>query len=104
MRAIVWADLDKRRPVLILTRPEAGRYLRNVTVAPITSRMRGIAVEVPVGAQNGLDHDSVVNLDNVTTIPRGRLGAHIGYFADSQEAALLDALQAAFGLLPPPRQ
>lgn len=103
MRAIMWADLDTRRPVLILTRPEAGRYLRNVTVAPITSRVRGIAVEVPVGPENGLGRDSVVNLDNVTTVPRDRLGANIGYFGEAQESALLAALQAAFGLLPPPR-
>jgi len=47
----------------------------------------------PVGPENGLDHDSVVNLDNVTTIPHGRLGARIGYFGDAQESALLDALQ-----------
>ena len=55
-------------------------------------------VEVPVGPVNGLDHDSVVNLDNVATIPRSQLGQRIGWLLPSQEAALSAAVQAAFDL------
>lgn len=101
MRPVHWAQLDKRRPVVLLTRPEALRYLRNVTVAPITSTVRGVAVEVPVGPEHGLDQDSVADLDNVTTIPLARLGERIGTLHLGHEADLLRALQAAFGLLPP---
>lgn len=40
-----------------------------MTVAPITSIVRGLSTEVVVGARNGLEHGSVVNLDNILTIP-----------------------------------
>ncbi len=53
MRAM-WADLDTRRPVLVLTGPEVGRYLRNVTVAPITSRVRA-SVRTSRGRRRGED-------------------------------------------------
>jgi mRNA interferase MazF len=51
-----------------------------------------------VGRANGLDHDSVVNLDNVATIPRSQLGQRIGWLLPSQEGALSAAVQAAFDL------
>jgi len=98
MRPIHVARLDKSRPVLVLTREIALGRLTRVTVAPITSTVRGLAVEVPVGPVNGLDHDSVVNLDNVVTIPRAQLGQRIGWLLPSQEEALSAAVQAAFDL------
>jgi mRNA interferase MazF len=98
MRPIHVARVDKRRPVLVLTREIAVGRLTGVTVAPITSTVRGLAVEVPVGPVNGLDHDSVVNLDNVTTIPRSQLGQRIGWLLPSQEHTLSAAIRAAFDL------
>lgn len=98
MRSIVLADVDKRRPVVILTR-EAVRHGRSrVTVAPITSRVRGLRSEVAVGRANGLDHDSVVNCDNIATIEVSDLGPQIGSLLESQEPALAAAIQAAFDL------
>jgi mRNA interferase MazF len=55
-------------------------------------------VEVPVGRANGLDHDSVISCDNVTTIPVTDLREQIGFLFPSQEHALTDALSAAFDL------
>ena len=46
--------------------------LRTVTIAAITSTIRGLATEVPVGPQNSLDHDSGVNLVNIFTIDHRR--------------------------------
>ncbi len=100
MRPIHWVELDKSRPALVLTRPEAGRFLHRVTVAPITSTVRGIAIEVPVGVQHGLKHESVVNFDNITTVHRDRLGARIGFLSDDEDDAVLLAIQEAFALLP----
>ena len=67
---------------MVITRQVAIPILANVTVALVTSRIRGIPTEVPVGQGEGLDHDSVVNCDNLVTISktgllrfRGRLGA-----------------------------
>lgn len=98
MRPIHLARLDKTRPAVILTRAIAVPHLAWVTVAPITSRIRGIGVEVPVGPVNGIDHDGVVNLDNVATIPVADLGRQIGMLLPAQELALTRAIQAAFDL------
>jgi mRNA interferase MazF len=98
MRAIHIASLDKSRPVLVLTRDIARPVLTNVTIAPISSRIRGLAVEVPVGVRNGLENNSVVNCDNIQTIPVASLGRLIGMFYPDEEAALTEAILAAFDL------
>lgn len=98
MRPIHIAQLDKRRPVVVLTREIARQALTNVTVAPITSRVRGLAVEVPVGQRNGLDQPSAVSCDNIQTIPQSALGPIVGYFFSDQELELTEAIFAAFDL------
>ncbi len=98
MRPIHIAQLDKPRPVLVLTRELARPVLRSVTVAPITSRVRGLAVEVPVGQRNGLQERSAVSCDNVQTIPVTSLGRLVGYLYDDEEPLLTDAILAAFDL------
>ena len=98
MRPIHIAQLDKARPVLILTREQVRPYLTNVTVATITSSVRGTSTEVPVGRDNGLDHDSVVSCDNIRTIPAEALGRHLGYLLPDQEPALARAIELAFDL------
>ena len=98
MRPIHVAQLDKPRPVLVLTREVARPVLVNVTVAPITTRVRGLAVEVPVGVRNGLGEPSVVSCDNVQTIPVNALGRLVGYLFDEEEPLLTEAILAAFDL------
>lgn len=98
MRPIHVAQLDQTRPVLVLTREAVRPYLTRVTVAPITSTIRGLSSEVPVGALNGLDHDSVVSCDNIVTVPATALGKHVGYLRSNQEGELAAAIQAAFDL------
>lgn len=98
MRAIHIAQLDKARPVLILTRELVRPHLRTVTVAPITTTIRGLSSEVGVDAANGLAAPSVVSCDNITTIPTDALGAQIGVLLDSQEQTLGEAIAAAFDL------
>jgi mRNA interferase MazF len=98
MRPIHIARLDKARPVLILTRELVRPHLGTVTVAPITTTVRGLSTEVSVDAANGLSEPSVVSCDNITTIPADALGAQIGVLLDRQERALGEAVQAAFDL------
>ena len=98
MRPIYAARLDKARPVLILTREVVRPHLSRVTVAPITSTIRGLSTEVPVGPANGLDHTSVVSCDNIVTVPVSALGRRLGFLLAEQETALTDAIQAAFDL------
>lgn len=98
MRPIHVAQLDKARPVLILTRELVRPHLTRVTVAPITGTVRGLSTEVPVGVRNGLEIDSVVSVDNIVTIPVAALGRQIGFFLPDQEESLTTAIQHAFDL------
>jgi mRNA interferase MazF len=98
MRPIHLARMDKVRPVLVLTREVVRPHLRNVTVAAITSTVRGISSELRIGTANGLNQASVVSLDNVHTIPVELLLQPIGFLLPEQEAELTTALKMAFDL------
>lgn len=70
---------NKSRPVLILTRPEVIDVRLSVTVAEITSSVRGLAVEIPLDNDNGgFDEPSVVNCDGLHTITQASLTSRIG--------------------------
>lgn len=88
---------DKRRPVLVLTRQEVIGLLSTVTVAPITSTIRGAPSEVIVGISEGLKADSAINLDNVQTVERDRLGIYVGSLDGEKMAAVCRALAIATG-------
>jgi mRNA interferase MazF len=98
LRGIHLVTLDKKRPVLVLTRHWGIQRLRRVVVAPITSTVRGAISEVAVGPANGLHHPSVVNLDDTQLIRSNELGRPIGYLLAHQERDLTAALIAAFDL------
>ena len=98
MRPIHTAQLDKRRPVLILTRELVRPHMSRVTVAPITTTVRGLSTEVPVGPVNGLDADGVISCDNIVTVPSTTLGPQVGFLLPDQEDALTFAIHAAFDL------
>ena len=98
MREICLAQLDKTRPVLVLTRAAARTAMTKVTVAPITSTVKGLSSEVPVGRANGLDHDCAVSLDNVVTVPATALGRTLGFLNHDQEQRLARAVVLAYDL------
>lgn len=98
MREICLARLDKTRPVVVLTREAARAAMTKVTVAPITSTVKGLSSEVPVGPVEGLDHASAISIDNTLTIPVSALGRTIGYLSEPQEAHLARAVIQAFDL------
>lgn len=98
MREICLARLDKTRPVVILTREAARGAMSKVTVAPITSTVKGLSSEVPVGAANGLANDCAISLDNVVTIPAALLGRTLGFLSEEQERQLARAVILAFDL------
>ena len=68
----------KRRPVLVVSRDEAIPVLNNVVVAPVTSTIRSIPTCVPVGPQEGIDHDSVASFDNIAAVPKSVLTLRLG--------------------------
>ncbi len=98
MRPIHTARLDKARPVLVLTRELVRPHVARVTVAPITTTVRGLSTELPVGRANGLHGESVVSCDNLVTVPATALGRQIGVLLPDQEEQLTSAIHAAFDL------
>jgi mRNA interferase MazF len=88
---------DKRRPVLILSRQEVIPLLHTVMVAPITSVRRGAPSEVPVGSNEGVKHDSAVNLDHVQTVERAGLISFVGTLDSTQMRQVCRALAIATG-------
>lgn len=98
VREICLARLDKTRPVVVLTRESARAAMTKVTVAPITSTVKGLNSEVPVGTENGLEQASAISLDNVVTIPAAALGRTVGFLTAQQEALLAKAVVLAYDL------
>jgi len=98
VRPIHTAQLDKPRPVLVLTRELVRPHMTGVTVAPITTTARGLSTELPVGPANGLDVHGVVSCDNIVTVPASTLGRQIGILLPAQERDLSAAIHAAFDL------
>jgi mRNA interferase MazF len=98
VREICLVRLDKTRPALVLTREAARAAMTKVTVAPITTTIKGLSSEVTVGPDNGLDLDCVIALDNVLTVPVNLLGRTVGYLNAEQEAQLARAVVLAYDL------
>ncbi|MCA1844266.1 MAG: type II toxin-antitoxin system PemK/MazF family toxin [Actinobacteria bacterium] len=95
-RADVWlADLDKVRPVIVLTRDPMGRFLNAVIAAPVTSTVRGVTTEVAVGPADGIRLPSVANLDQIQLVALSRLIRPVGRARPQTMTALCDALAVA---------
>ena len=94
-----WAEVGrKRRPVLVLTRPEVIDVRAMVTVAEITSSVRGLAVEVPLPeALPGVRDGSAVNCDGLHTVRRSSLSDRAGELGDRTMRAVCRAVTYALG-------
>lgn len=88
---------DKRRPVLVLTRQDMIGRLETVTVAPLTSVVRGVPSEVVVGPEAGLKRHSAINLHNLATVPRAGLRAYVGTVSPETLRAVRTSLLFALG-------
>lgn len=88
---------DKRRPVLILTRDSAIPYLANVTIAPITSTIRGIPSEVTLTPADGLAQECAVNCDNLQTVPKASVGQFIAHLSLDKMHSVQLAIEFALG-------
>lgn len=68
-----WIDMPPpagRRPAVLLSRDAAYRVRAAITVAPITRTIRNIPVEVPLDRGDGMPVRCVINLDDITTLPK----------------------------------
>lgn len=88
---------DRRRPVLILSRPALLRVLHTATVAAITSTLRGSPTEVSLGTDEGLKQASCVNLTNLFTVPKAELHRFVGTVSDEKMRQVCRALIVACG-------
>jgi mRNA interferase MazF len=98
-RAAVWLlerpRPDKRRPVLVLSRPALIEALHTVTVAAITSTRRGSPTEVDLGVEEGLKGPCCVNLCNVFTVAQTDLLQFVGTLGPDKMRAVCRALSIA---------
>jgi len=84
----------KRRPVLVVSRDEVIPVVNNVVVAPITSTIRSIPTCIPVGPDEGLDHDSVATFDNLAAVPKSVLTRRLGKLGADGRRRVCEALDA----------
>ena len=96
-----WVELPSpagRRPVLLLSRNEAYAVRGLVTVAPVTTRIRRIPSEVPLGPEDGLPQECVINLDTITTIAKASLRERLTTLSPAKLKEVEAALHFALGL------
>lgn len=97
---VFWASLPApvgRRPVLLLGRTGSYAYLSRVLVVEITTTVRGIPQEVPLGRREGLPRPCVANLDTLRTIPRECLTTRIGRVRHEKQLVVKRALGHVLG-------
>ena len=87
-----------RHPALIATRDTAIPLLRSVIVVGITSRVRGLPTEVPLGPEHGLARDCVANCDNLFTLEKRSFGTYRGSLGFDDVRLLDAALRIALDL------
>ena len=96
-----WARLKPpagRRPFVLLSRNEAYAVRTAVTVAPVTTIVRGIPVEVPLGLEDGLPKPCVVNCDSLLTIPKAYLESRIARLSERKMEEIHKAVRFALDM------
>ena len=92
-----FAPPDKQRPVLILTRDSAVGHLSTVTVAPISSTVRGVPSEVMLDVDDGMKGPCAVNLHNAATVSQDRLGKRVTSLSAARMREVCAALRFSLG-------
>ena len=98
-RGEVWfaATPGGDRPVLVLTRDPVADRIGSVVVAALTRTRRGIVSELELTSADGVPTDSVVNFDNIHTIPRDLMRRRVAELSPPRMAEACRVLQAAAG-------
>jgi len=97
-----WANLPApigKRPVVLLSPDEAYSIRSAVTVAEVTTKVRGIPVEVPLGPEDGLPKRCVVNLDTMVTIRKELLTERVALLRKEKIEQINDSIKFALALL-----
>ena len=98
-RGEVWfaATPGGDRPVLVLTRDPVANRIGSVVVAALTRSRRGLVSELELTTADGVPTASVVNFDNIHTIPRDTFRRKVVTLAPRRMAEVCRVLQAAMG-------
>ena len=98
-RGEVWfaATPGGDRPVLVLTRDPVADRIGSVVVASLTRTRRGLVSELELTSADGVPTDSVVNFDNIHTIPRDLMRRRVAELSPPRMAEACRVLQAAAG-------
>ena len=97
VRLYRFAAPDKQRPVVVLTRSSAIAYLSAVTVAPITSAIRGVPSEVALNEEDGMKAPCSVNLHHAITVSQDRLGKRVAQLSSMRMNEICAALRFSLG-------
>ncbi len=97
VRLYTFTPSDKNRPVVVLTRNSAIAYLGTVTVAPITSTIRGVPSEVVLNEEDGMKAPCAVNLHNPITVAQERLGKRVAQLSPSRMHEICAAMRFSLG-------
>ncbi len=89
---------DKRRPVLILTRSDAIPELNSVTVSSITTTVRDLKSHVWLDEDDGMPEQCAVNLDNIQTVSKDKIGSYITHLSNQRMSEVFQAIKFAFKL------
>lgn len=97
IRLYRFARPDKQKPVVVLTRESATGYLSTVTVAPISSTIRGVPSEVLLTEADGMKGPCAVNLHNLVTVSKIHLGRRVAVLSSERLKEICGALGFALG-------
>ena len=97
VRLYQFAAPDKKRPVVVLTRDSAAAYLSTVTVAPITSAIRGVPSEVVLNEEDGMKAPCAINLHRAVTVSQHRLGKRVAQLSSLRMSEICAALRFSLG-------
>ncbi len=97
VRLYEFAAPDKKRPVLVLTRDSALMYLSTVTVAPVTSTIRGVPSEVVLNEEDGMKAPCAVNMHNAVTVSQERVGKRVAQLSAARMDEVCAALRFSLG-------
>jgi mRNA interferase MazF len=94
-----WANLHRKpRPVVLVARQRTINVRSMIIIAEVTTRVRGLQTEVPLGAEEGLPRRCVVNTDNLQTVAKTLLERRYGRLSRAKMDAVDAALRFSLGL------
>ena len=97
VRLYRFARPDKLRPVVVLTRNSVLQYLSKVSIAQVTSTIRGVPAEVVLDEHDGMKAPCAVNLHNIATVPQNELGRLVAQLSSLRMDEICAALRFSLG-------